>query len=808
MKRLLFSVLALAALVACNKNEVLETVSPDAITFEGAWVDNATRSLDPSFTNQPGATNGNVELTEIDVYGFMTEATGVVFDRERVTKQGADNWTYVNTQYWTPNRDYYFAAFAPVDADWMLEKATGDDAKFGAGVLTFTQDATNPGTEDLIYSAVKVKTPNDITNPNAQPGKVQFIFNHLLSKVKFSFTNGFNNDNATVKVTNIKMIVPAKGSIDLAQKDWWTTNEWELEDATTTLAFGNMEDAKLARGSKTESQYERLTFPTDATYEYLVSFDVELYYGDQLAYSNSLTTSIKDAALQIGKSYNFHATINNENIAPGNEKLHPIEFNVQEIKDWTPGNGYEGGVIKTNPVYDVVDVDDLLAAVADINTYGHVNPTVKLAGDITLADVKSETAMPCIVVEKDMTFDLGNYTITGGVFAESNGAITKGESDSYVFWVKKDGNLTIKGEGTVVAQDATYSMAVWAQNGGKVNIYGGTYKNGSEPGTKDGCDLIYASNGSEINIYGGTFIAAKDMLPGQNGTNQDYSALNLKGVANGVAKSNITVYGGKFYGYNPFDNKSENPAYNFVAPNYNVVKTIDATTQVAWYTVLPYEGTTLTESAAAVTIFNVKNNSVLDGAGKTLSIDEVGNQFLVSSTLRLINADAYATIKNLNIDGKDAKFVKDGISYGIRGIFITKPGEYTIEDVNFSNVTYTINDDGSQPKTLNIKNSTFEGWTSYNPGTVGNFTNVMFTVNNAHSYNAFAPHGNTTLTDCQFAEGFKMYFDRLHKNGKTVKFTNCTYNGVVITADNIRSFFPELVEHPEYYETVVFAFAD
>lgn len=165
--------------------------------------------------------------------------------------------------------------------------------------------------------------------------------------------------------------------------------------------------------------------------------------------------------------------------------------------------------------------------------------------------------------------DLNGHNINAGLFAESDGNITEGNTDSYVFWVKKGGKLTIKGNGTVTAATCSYSMAVWAE-GGEVIIEGGTF---TTQGTSS--DLIYASFGGKIKIYGGEFVA-NPKVAGEAGTNNEYSALNLKDntLANGDAgKDNeIIVYGGRFYKFNPKDNKSEGPNTNFVAEGYNVTQ--------------------------------------------------------------------------------------------------------------------------------------------------------------------------------------------------------------------------------------------
>lgn len=192
-------------------------------------------------------------------------------------------------------------------------------------------------------------------------------------------------------------------------------------------------------------------------------------------------------------------------------------------------------------------------------------------GELTLQQDLHLGNEPLILndASKKVIVNLNGHTITGGIFTENSGNIEEGVTDSYVFWVKA-GTLVINGYGNVVAQDATYSMAVWALgNQSKVTINGGNYYNGG-----DGCDLIYAKNGAQITITGGEFKATRNS-GNESATNNEHSALNLSDNSG----ASIVVTGGKFYKFNPALNVSENPEKDFVAPGYSSVQDGD------WYIV-------------------------------------------------------------------------------------------------------------------------------------------------------------------------------------------------------------------------------
>ena len=362
MKKLFLGVLAIASMVACSNDQVIRKTTPDYITFENAFVQgigsSASRAaVDPSFT-----TNSTNAIDAFDVWGYMDVNTGIVFDQERVVKQveedGSVKWAYENLSYCTSNHADYFAALAPVDLE-NIQVALADLRKYmkaeGLGTVTFTNI---DGTDDLVYAEATTTTTDVKVN---KPLPVKLTFKHLLSKVKFTFANGFASEFNTLEVKNIKMVVPANGSIDLTQKPFaWAVNV-AADAPTANLFFGAMSDkdgnAKIAPTVKGECADERLTIPVAVNDNikpvYEVYFDVVLYQGDQVAYQGTKKTVIEGVTLEPGKAYNFHATLNHTNVA--DEALLPIEFEV-EVEEWiydaATGESflYDGGAIETETV--------------------------------------------------------------------------------------------------------------------------------------------------------------------------------------------------------------------------------------------------------------------------------------------------------------------------------------------------------------------------------------------------------------------------------------------------------------------------
>ena len=394
MKKILFSVLALAALASCVKEQTLDVAGPAAIEFAGTYVENATKTNDPSTTT--------ANITEFSVWGVMDNETGVVLDDELVTLTNGV-WTYKNTQYWTPQHTYYFSALAGDRSNnqIVIDLASADDQGMsvdGLGTMTFTNVE---GVNDVLYAEANDIKTEDVVN--TKPEAVKFQFNHLLSKVKFSFTNGFVNDNNTIVVKNIKMVVPNQGTIDLTHTDngyVWTDLQGE-----TTLDMGHMDAAaRVAIRETASSDNERLTIPAAATQEYEVTFDVELWMGDVMASNASKTVKINGCVLEPGKSYNFKATINQDNV--DENPLFPIEFEV-EVDEWVEEE-YDGGVIATNAVSNVTELQEA------VNNGGLVTVAQDIVLDQPLnipatadVEVKSTVAVPNAV-----TIDLNGKTIS------------------------------------------------------------------------------------------------------------------------------------------------------------------------------------------------------------------------------------------------------------------------------------------------------------------------------------------------------------------------------------------------------------
>lgn len=438
MKKLFVCALAVGLFTACSQDETISQQSPMQISFEGAFVNNASRvatAADPSTTT--------ATLKAFDVWAYMDQAEGLFLGQnngEDVTGEKG-NFTYVNTAYWNTGHTYYFHALAPMNSGnvTVTPPTTGD--ALGLSNVKFTNTTNEAGTieagtVDLLYSTYsRTIAPGADLKEAANTGTVNLTFSHLLSKVKFSFKNTYTNENIHFEVKNIQMTAPATGDINLNNDNWQEKSTWTPGNERVTLAFGTTGDIKV--GDTQECADERLTIPAIAstTQEHKVTFDVLLYNGDVLVNEKNEAGEpipyqhdiyLNDVAFEIGKAYDLYAELNANNIIDPEDPnydsdSYPIVFDVQEVKIWDQA---------TDEKMDdwLVTKDEELTLITDATT----NKTLKLEGDNILN---------------------GN----GNTLSMLEGTNDYYDGNQHLIFMQTTGNATIKNL-TIDGNNATYTF--------------------------------------------------------------------------------------------------------------------------------------------------------------------------------------------------------------------------------------------------------------------------------------------------------------------------------------------------------------
>ena len=731
MKKLFVSALAIVSMVACSMDETVNTQAPASIAFDGAFVEKATRAEDPSTTT--------ANINEFYVWAVMNEVDGLVFNGETgetVTK-GSNGWTYQNIQYWTPSKSYYFAALAGNLNDVELALTADNGMVSKAGLTNLAAFENKNGTNDLLYAESVVETPAVIS---AAPAKVKFQFAHLLSKVKFSFTNGFQNKNNYIVIENITMAVPATGEIDLTADEL----AWANQAGNLTLAMGTMDNAaKVAINETAECDFERLTIPATAAQEYTVKFDVTLYNGNQVASTAQKTVKISGVELKMGHSYNFKATINKDNV--DENPLFPIEFDV-EVDEWIEET-VDGGVVATNAVSTEAE---LAEAIVD-------GGLITLAQDIVLTEnatlVFGANANTTRAAEPVATvIDLAGHTLSG--------VSTKTGANFNMIDVN-GGNLTIK-NGAIVYEHKGANME-WNSStnifnvtaGGVLNLDGVTAKN------LGGSDMGFVAH---LNNWG------KVTLNVENSTlESNYVAVRVFNSGNDI--NNVAIHNSTLKGGN----------YAFWVHNYTVADFGSEDKAAAKQALLNFDifnGTnTFVGKTATPVRFGFTNSIYFDSLGFESTIardqDEL-NKVLVAGA-RIYVSDGEYTLASYPAGvtligaGENVVFDVQGKKFGVHG-------DVTIENAKlvFSNANYT----GFQHTNVeSYKNCTIVG----QPFLYGNkvtFEGCTFEQTSADAYNVWTyGAADVEFVNCVFNSAGKsvlIYHESL--NTQNVKLEGCVLN--------------------------------
>ena len=324
MKKILFAAVAVMAMAACSNEDVISRPARPVIGFDNAFVENSTRANDLTKSN----------LNDFSVYGSVAKngSEGQIFKNQLVKKSG-EKFLYTPPQYWVDNATYCFAAFAPyTDAKWSYSTTYAEN-----GTITF-DNAGAGANQDFLYAYQTRTTGAAITEA---PEAVSFTFNHMLSRVKFEFTNGFAAANNITFRVREATITNLHKSGTLAVTNGAVAEAWSVADNTKAenvfaKKFGDVnifegtapEGNIIAAGAKASSEHFYL-IPAKATYNLTFKVDI-IQAGVELDTYNRTATVQLD--MQKGHSYVLRATLDDENIS--DNELYPIEFDVYDVTAW------------------------------------------------------------------------------------------------------------------------------------------------------------------------------------------------------------------------------------------------------------------------------------------------------------------------------------------------------------------------------------------------------------------------------------------------------------------------------------------
>ena len=340
-------------------------------------------------------------------------------------------------------------------------------------------------------------------------------------------------------------------------------------------------------------------------------------------------------------------------------------------------NIIEGGTFNGTIEGFIVEVGDYTYAEKATYTITGGNFANAVASAYTLEQMKVFLAaginvyLPrSIAIVGEQEIDLNGCTVT----AAGDGIDVNGEENTLVLRDSVGTGSLTGGSG------ATYN-AIWIRNGGKVDIYGGTYSTGVD-GAGRGNATIYIGTGNGIcNIYGGTFMT-------EGPDNGFWYVLNV-GQTQG-AEGYMNVFGGTYVNYNPATG-DDNLGGNFVEDGYGVVVSQDGDNTI--YTVLPVEGSDV--------VFDASNSASLDSLVKAGAKNiRIGADMTLDKTIAMTKGDI-----TLDLNGKTVTFDGAGIIDLSNAAQLTVTGNGKMDTLMTSDIGYLFRLDGTS--VLTIENGTY-----------------------------------------------------------------------------------------------------
>lgn len=338
-------IIAAAALVmaSCAQNEVLfQDFKETAIGFAKSGIENNTRA---ALTDSWFITSGNA----FGVYGY--KGSTMIFQDETVTWNGED-WKNPTVRFWDKSaQDYCFYAYAPKSATNSF-----NNGKFTFTGLSLIKDIASADADIAIATPLNNISYYHCTGGNTNghgTGHVEFIFNHILSKLSFKIKeNGdFQAASADVKVKNIDICFPTATGIKWAQAEKnAVSGEIAYDSYASADAINASGEASMASGDAASYNVAVFSGAEDisTTAEtigntYIVAPVNDTYTSHKFAIRVTYDvkyTDLNDAVTDYAYGVlSYEPTSNSYHVVTITIDPEEIQFCVDKINEWTPASG-------------------------------------------------------------------------------------------------------------------------------------------------------------------------------------------------------------------------------------------------------------------------------------------------------------------------------------------------------------------------------------------------------------------------------------------------------------------------------------
>ena len=360
MKKSYLMIVAVAAIfAACGQTDTFKDVdTQDAVIgFGHSATEKATRAeLDMTWFRT--LDNG------FGVYGYKSDAA--IFKNENVKCSNASSpyeWSHTTIRFWdkAANDAYDFYAYAPFTG---TNNVVGTNPTFSKSTgFTFTgipviADINDNGADKAVANAVEDIDYNDgrLHDDHTNSPTVQFVFNHILSKLSFKIKtdvpahNAQTNPTATFTVKKVEIDFPSATGVQ-----WAETSSDDPAGATTYTEYAVKDgtyDFTVFEGSQTvtnsaAAMTDAKTFIVTPVNTTVTKHECEVKVTDDILYADNTTETGCIATGTIGtgtpNTNTYTPAQNQYYIAVININPEKIEFCVEGVDAWDP-------ITETDPV--------------------------------------------------------------------------------------------------------------------------------------------------------------------------------------------------------------------------------------------------------------------------------------------------------------------------------------------------------------------------------------------------------------------------------------------------------------------------
>ena len=415
MKKILYSLLAVAALASCAKTEAVYMEDQTEIKIKPATAlatkANVLAAIDGTeypvaenfdvygyWANQPAGSSFTNETDDVTVY--LGETGAVEF-----TNKG-NYWGGTTTYYWPKNGSLRFAAYSPSNVDMAHDLDTDTYTVTG-----YEQPATTATTWDLLVAP----TSKSYTAMTAAEN-VSVVFEHALSWITVKVVA---KDAEAAKAFDIKKVtindVNSVADLNAAMADGIQVEEWSKHNTPVGYVVYEGSQAVTETATVIETTPDGTVIIPQATTTITVDYTQNALEGTPALDNQQVTVDLVLDA-------------DNTPWKPGKHYVYTLVFGLDEIL--------------INPA--VVDWDDVIVndvEVGTTNVYSVAQLEAALAegGNIVLQEDLQATSLKA---SKDAVLNLNGHKITGTDELTSSYALIE---------VQPDVTFTVEGPGTLTA---------------------------------------------------------------------------------------------------------------------------------------------------------------------------------------------------------------------------------------------------------------------------------------------------------------------------------------------------------------------